>query len=256
MPDANTSAGRKSSKPEQSPPLDPSSAQQLGTACGAVRRMRNRLQKSMRVEQRPRILCVDDEVNIRQSLIRVLRPRFDVVTAESGAAGLEALKKDRSFVVIVSDMRMPGMRGTEFLRQARLVTPDTVRVLLTAHADFNVAIDAINAGNVFRFLAKPCSPVLLLKTMEVAVEQYRLITADRNLLEEKLAATASELVRAERLATHRHLREWGGARVGGRCNGFRWCPHTDLCRDRSLVSALAFHRRRTAKLPKHFGLHS
>jgi response regulator RpfG family c-di-GMP phosphodiesterase len=84
---------------------------------------------------------------------------------------------------------MPEMNGIQFLSSARQISPDTVRVLLTGHADMQAAIDAVNEGNIFRFIAKPCQNEILIKTLNAAIEQYRLITAERELLENTLRGT-------------------------------------------------------------------
>jgi CheY-like chemotaxis protein len=82
---------------------------------------------------RPRILCVDDEKNVLEGLSRTLRALYSVETAVGGSQGIEVLKAKGPFVVVVSDLRMPGMSGVEFLSHVRRIAPDTVRVLLTGH---------------------------------------------------------------------------------------------------------------------------
>ena len=81
------------------------------------------------------------------------------------------------------------MDGVQFFTQAKFISPDSVRILLTGHADLNTAINAINQGDIFRFLTKPCPPEMLADTLEVALEQYQLITAERELLEKTLSKT-------------------------------------------------------------------
>jgi response regulator RpfG family c-di-GMP phosphodiesterase len=135
---------------------------------------------------RPRILCVDDEAQILEAMTVNLGRQFSVTTAQSGAAGLERIRSESPFAVLISDMRMPGMDGATFLKQAFQVAPDTVRILLTGQADLNSAIAAVNEGQIFRFLSKPCPPPVLLKTIGAAVEQNRLVTSERVLLEQTL----------------------------------------------------------------------
>lgn len=147
----------------------------------------------MRSEKSERILCVDDEPNVLEGLGLHLRRRYDVVTATSGKAALELLAKSREVAVIVSDMRMPGMDGATFLRESRLVAPDATRVLLSGHADVDSAVAAVNEGQIFRFLTKPCPPPQLLSAIEAGVEQHRLVTAERILLEQTLHGSIEAL---------------------------------------------------------------
>lgn len=135
---------------------------------------------------KPLIMCVDDEPHVLEGLALTLRRRYEMLTATSGAAGLELLAKHPDVAVVMSDMRMPGMNGAAFLAQARQVLPNAVRLLLTGHSDIEAAIAAVNEGQIFRFLTKPCAPPQLLAAMAAAVEQNRLITAERVLLEQTL----------------------------------------------------------------------
>ena len=96
--------------------------------------------------------------------------------------------------MVVSDLRMPQMDGIQFLSLARQVAPDTVRVMLTGYADLQVAMDAINEGNIFRFLTKPCSTEDFLRVLNAAVEQHRLVTAERELLEKTLWGSIKMLI--------------------------------------------------------------
>ena len=150
---------------------------------------------------RPAVLCVDDEPQILAAIEATLRRHFSVTTATSGADGLRRLADGGPFAVVVSDFAMPDMNGAEFLARVREVAPDAVRLLLTGQATVEGAIAAVNEGNVFRFLTKPCPPPVLLRALEDAVEQTRLVTADRALLEQKLESMSAHLVRAERLAS-------------------------------------------------------
>jgi response regulator RpfG family c-di-GMP phosphodiesterase len=130
-----------------------------------------------------RVLFVDDEENILSGIKRQLRKQYVVATALSGTEALELIKGSEEFAVIVSDMRMPEMDGVEFLRQARELTPHSVRLMLTGNADQQTAIDAVNQGAVFRFMNKPCPLSLLVESVEAGLEQYRLIKAEQELLE-------------------------------------------------------------------------
>jgi response regulator RpfG family c-di-GMP phosphodiesterase len=150
-------------------------------------------------KRRPRILCVDDEPRIFEGLRRQLAREYEVVGTDSGLEAL-ALLADGSFQVIISDMRMPGMDGVELLSEARACQSDTVRVLLTGQADIADAINAVNRGNIFRFLVKPCPPDLLSDVLRDAVEQYRVVTAERELLESTLRGAVEALLEVLSLA--------------------------------------------------------
>jgi response regulator RpfG family c-di-GMP phosphodiesterase len=133
-----------------------------------------------------RVLCVDDEPNVLQAFERQFRKRFDIQTALGPQLGLEAIRSAGPFAVVVSDLRMPGMDGIEFLSQVRQMSPDTVRVMLTGQADLGAAIAAVNQGNIFQFLNKPCPSEVLGRALDAALEQHRLITSERDLLEKTL----------------------------------------------------------------------
>lgn len=130
-----------------------------------------------------RVLFVDDEANILSGIKRQLRKHYAVEIALGGPQGLELIKKSEEFAVIVSDMRMPEMDGVEFLREAKVLSPDSVRLMLTGNADQQTAIAAVNQGSVFRFMTKPCPVDLLIETVNAALEQYRLIKSEQELLE-------------------------------------------------------------------------
>ena len=132
------------------------------------------------------ILCVDDEINILDGLRLQLRKDFNVLTANSGAEGLATLKKDRDIAVIISDMRMPEMNGAEFLKAAKIIAPDATRLLLTGQSELYATVAAINEGQIFRFLTKPCPKESLLKAAHDAYEQYTLVTGRKVLLEKTL----------------------------------------------------------------------
>lgn len=142
---------------------------------------------------RPRILCVDDEPRVQQGIRRLLFKSFEVVAVESGAAALALLEHDDDFAVVVSDMRMPNMNGAELLAEIRRLKPDITRLLLTGHADLDAAIAAVNRGQIFRFLTKPCPPDELAAALHDAVAQHRLVTSERVLLEQTLVGSVRAL---------------------------------------------------------------
>ncbi len=136
-----------------------------------------------------KILLVDDDANLLAATRRQLRKKFELETARSGADGLHALNTNGPFAVVISDMQMPEMNGLEFLKQVKTSAPDTVRMMLTAIVDQNTAVEAVNEGNLFRFLNKPCSSESLSRAIEAGLQQYHLIRAERDLLERTLAGS-------------------------------------------------------------------
>lgn len=141
-----------------------------------------------------KILCVDDEPNVLDAFKRSLRKDFDISTAEGGEEGLAMIKSDGPFAVVVSDMRMPGMDGVQFLSRVREIAPETVKIMLTGNSDQQTAMDAVNESNIFRFLCKPCPPEKLALALTAGLEQHRLITAEKDLLEQTLNKSLHVLV--------------------------------------------------------------
>jgi len=141
-----------------------------------------------------KILCVDDEPKILEAFERQLRKHFEVYTAPGPEKGLEAIAESGPFAVVVSDLRMPGMNGIEFLSRVRQTSPDTVRIMLTGDADLGAAMTAVNEGKIFQFLTKPCPGDMLSRALEAALEQHRLITAERELLERTLQSSIGTLI--------------------------------------------------------------
>lgn len=149
---------------------------------------------------RAKILCVDDEPAVAAAIRRQLHRELDVVSATSGDAAIGLLDEEEGFAAIVCDLRMPGTGGLAVLAHARASCPDTARVLLTGHADVASAIEAVNEGNVFRFLVKPCVGVALRRALLDAVGYHDTLVAERQLLEETLHGSVAALVDALSLA--------------------------------------------------------
>ncbi|MDR2637400.1 MAG: response regulator [Zoogloeaceae bacterium] len=118
------------------------------------------------------VLLLDDEVRIVDILRLILRPHYRVLTATDGHTALQLLKNN-PVQVIISDQRMPRMTGVEFLRQARTISPTSVRILLTGFSDLRAIIDSINEGEVFRFLMKPWGNTELLAIVRDAMDVAR-----------------------------------------------------------------------------------
>ena len=146
------------------------------------------------------ILFVDDEPRVLEGFRRQLRGSYELAFAESGDEALQRIDQSGPFAAIVSDMRMPGMNGIELLRKARERSPDSVRIMLTGNADQSTAMDAVNRGQIFRFLTKPCPAQSLEMAIGAAVDQYKLITAERELVERTLAGSVKTLVEILSLA--------------------------------------------------------
>lgn len=131
-----------------------------------------------------KILIVDDDPHILQGYQRSLRKRFKLDTALGGLEILEKVEKDGPYAIVVSDMRMPGMDGLQLLSRLKEVEPDTIRIMLTGNADQKTAVDAVNKGDVFKFLTKPCSVETMASTLELGLDQYGRILGNRSILEQ------------------------------------------------------------------------
>lgn len=132
------------------------------------------------------ILLVDDEPYVLDAIRRQLRNSFTLRTAASGDEALQILKTQGPCAVVVSDMSMPGMGGIELLAKVKSLYPQTIRIMLTGHADLENAIEAVNTGQIFRFLTKPCSVSVLEFALRQGLRQYELLQAERDLLNNTL----------------------------------------------------------------------
>jgi response regulator RpfG family c-di-GMP phosphodiesterase len=141
-----------------------------------------------------RILFVDDDANILAGYKRTLRNDYDVTTAEGGQIALDLIKVSTPFSVIISDYKMPEMDGVRFLTAARQLSKDSVRVMLTGFADVEAAIEAVNEGNIFRFLTKPCPAEKLLRALSDSSSQYELIVSEKELLNNTLKGSIQLLI--------------------------------------------------------------
>jgi response regulator RpfG family c-di-GMP phosphodiesterase len=140
-----------------------------------------------------KILMVDDEANVLAGYQRLFRHDFQIDTASGGAAALAALAATGPYAVVVSDMRMPEMDGAKLLTKIKLLAPDTTRIMLTGNADIQSAVSAVNEGSIFRFLTKPCNRDTLAKALTAGLMQYRLVTAEKELLENTLQGSIQVL---------------------------------------------------------------
>lgn len=149
---------------------------------------------------RPRVLAVDDEPEVLEALRDNLRRHFDLTTVTSPAEAL-AHAANEQFAVVLSDMRMPGIDGAAFLTEVRKISPDSTRLLLTGHADLDSAMAAVNQGQIFRLLVKPCPRDDLLEALKAAAAQHQLITSERVLLEQTLTGSIQLLTEILSLAS-------------------------------------------------------
>lgn len=134
-----------------------------------------------------RVLFVDDEPNILEGIRRQLRKHVEIDTATSGEEGLKMVAENGPYAVVVSDMRMPQMNGSQFLTKVRSASPIAVRMILSGQADMESTIAAVNEGHIFRFLTKPCSGEHLIDAIDSALRQYELVNAEKELLEKTLS---------------------------------------------------------------------
>ncbi|MFH0925427.1 MAG: HD domain-containing phosphohydrolase [bacterium] len=139
------------------------------------------------------ILFVDDDVNILSSYERQFRGKYNMETALGGKKALAEITSKGPYAVIISDLRMPEMDGVQFFAKVKEGYPDTIRVMLTGQADLEAAISAVNEGNIFRFLTKPCPINILTSALNASLAQYQLVTAERVLLEKTLRGSVKVL---------------------------------------------------------------
>jgi len=141
-----------------------------------------------------KVLFVDDEQKILDSFMLNLKRRYDIHLALGPEEALARIASDGPFQVVVSDYKMPGMNGVELLSKVMTVSPKTVRIMLTGHADMDVSIAAVNSGQVFRFLTKPCSMENLTGAIDAALEQNRLLNLEKELLRNTLLGSINVIV--------------------------------------------------------------
>ncbi len=152
---------------------------------------------------RYRLLLVDDEPGIVKALTRVFRQEnYDVVAAGSGQEGLLRLAEG-PVQLVISDFMMPGMNGAEFLREVKNRFPDTIRIMLTGHANTDAVMGAINDGAVYKFILKPWNDDDLRVTVALALEQFDLVARNRQLKSENEKKTKEISALSKLAATHR-----------------------------------------------------
>jgi FixJ family two-component response regulator len=197
-----------------SPPVSP---EQMATLLREATMLPARFLR--RREQQRTLLLVDDEENILAALKRLLRrDGYRIVTAHSGDEALQRLAEER-VGVIVSDQRMPGMSGVEFLRRAKVLYPDTVRMTLSGFTDLQSIIDAVNEGAIYKFLTKPWDDELLRQHVLEAFRQKELDDENKRLSMEVAHANAELEAASTRLAglleVQREQTAWLAASASG-----------------------------------------
>jgi response regulator RpfG family c-di-GMP phosphodiesterase len=140
------------------------------------------------------VLFVDDEPQVLEGIQRSLRKQVSMQTATSGVDGLRMLDEMGPFALVISDMRMPGMNGAQFLAKVREQSPDSVRMILSGQADLQATVAAVNEGHIYRFLSKPCSSEQLLEAIDDGLTQHRLLSAEKVLLEQTLSGCVTMLI--------------------------------------------------------------
>jgi response regulator RpfG family c-di-GMP phosphodiesterase len=142
------------------------------------------------VEERQKILLVDDEPHILKSYARGLRKEFDMTTLTSPLEAIKLVEEhEQPFAVIVSDYNMPEMMGDVFLKTCHELSPDSVRVLLSGKTDIESIISCINEGHIFRFLLKPCGLPQMQQTLQESVRQFEILNTEKILFGQTLIAT-------------------------------------------------------------------
>lgn len=132
-----------------------------------------------------KILCVDDERNILRALRRLfIDDDYQLFIADSAEKGLEILDRGENIQVVISDYRMPGMNGVDFLREVCRIWPDTVRIVLSGYADTGSVVDAINDGRIYKFITKPWNDEELRDTIAKAIENFSQQKSKRQLITE------------------------------------------------------------------------
>ncbi len=155
-----------------------------------------------RFDEHIRILCVDDEKNVLKCLQRLFfDEEYEILPAETAVEGMEILKGMSPVQIVISDYRMPGMNGADFLRQVYEQWPDTIRIVLSGYADTAVVVEAINEGHIYKFIPKPWNDDELKLVINNALEIYYLHKKNKELTEELKEANNQLLVVNQNLET-------------------------------------------------------
>lgn len=156
-----------------------------------------------------RILCVDDEKNVLRAVARAfLDEDYEILSAQSGEEGLLILDHEAGIQIVLSDYRMPGMNGVEFLREVCRRHPETIRIVLSGYANTAAVVDAINEGEIYKFIPKPWDDEDLKSTIQNGLERYFRRQQDALLVAElrkaKELLEAEVMIRSAQLKAHGH----------------------------------------------------
>jgi len=146
-----------------------------------------------------RVLFVDDDTRLLQNYQKQLSSHFSIHTYQSGVEALENLQCEEPFAVVICDYDMPGLDGLNFLCKARKIAPHTVRIMLTGVPHLELAVDAINQGDFFRFLIKPCPIERMVTAIVDGIRYHQLLESEKDLLDKTLKGAVRAL--QETLAT-------------------------------------------------------
>ncbi len=131
-----------------------------------------------------KVLIVDDEAPVGKAMSRILNKMgIDVVYAGDGETGLKRISEaEKLFSIIISDQRMPGMKGHEFLEKSRKLSPDSIRILITGYSDMDAIIEAVNRGSIHRYISKPWDTGALMEIVQEGISQYEVILENEKLM--------------------------------------------------------------------------
>ena len=148
------------------------------------------------------ILLVDDELKVLKAYERNLSMDYEIAVESSPEQALQRLKYEGPFAVMLTDYNMPHLNGNELLKEAKVISPDTVSIMLTGNADLEKSMIAVNEGSVFRFLTKPCPIEQLQKCLDDAIRQYQLVNAERELLTKTLNGSVKVMLEILSIMNH------------------------------------------------------
>ena len=132
------------------------------------------------MSDKEKVLLIDDEINLLQSLKRSLRRDYEIQTLQNPLELEDTLKNYGPFKVIISDMSMPEMTGDQVLAKVKELTPLSMRILLTGNSDLESSVKAVNNGHIYKYLQKPCSTEELKSVINKALEYYELLSSQYN----------------------------------------------------------------------------